>query len=72
MEEEKIQKRQVGLGKIILGIFLILVLIMAGNLKYILDWSTGELQGYNLVSVIIILVSIYLIVKGFYGRTKQS
>ena len=67
MEE---QKKNGGTKKIIfivVGILLILGTLAGGNLKYIFNWSTAELAGYNTWSLIAIIGGGYLI---YLGRKK--
>lgn len=49
---------------IVAGLFLLILAIIGGNLKYINNWSTAELVGYNLFGVFELFGGIYLIYKG--------
>lgn len=48
----------------VIGALLIIGTLAGGNLKYLADWSTAELVGYNVWSLIAIFGSAYLIYLG--------
>jgi len=65
MEEQK--KKKGSTKKVIffvIGVLLILGTLSGGNLKYIGDWSTSELVGYNVWSLIAIFGGGYLVYLG--------
>ena len=47
-----------------IGFLFFIGTIFGGNLKYIFDWSTAELIGYNLMSLISIFGGSYLFYLG--------
>lgn len=51
-------------NKVFCGIFLVAFPFISGMSQHIFDWSTAELQGYNLVPTAMILSGLYLIYKG--------
>lgn len=49
---------------LVVGILLVFGILISGNLKYIANWETAELIGYNIWSIISILGGGYLIYSG--------
>lgn len=58
------QEKKYGTIKFVIGILLIIGTLAAGNLKTITDWSTSELVGYNLWSIIALVGGVYLVYRG--------
>ena len=62
------QEKQKGTTKktvfLIIGILLLLGTLAGGNLSTITNWSTGELVGYNIWSIIAIGGGAYLVYLG--------
>ena len=54
-----------------IGILLIIGVVFGGNLRYLGDWSTAELVGFNLGSLLIILGGGYLAYWGL-GMKKNK
>lgn len=48
----------------VIGALLVVGTLFGGNLKYIGDWSSAELVGYNVWSVVAILGGGYLVYLG--------
>ena len=48
----------------VIGVLLIALPIVGGNLKYLTDWSTAELVGYNFSSLISIFGGGFLVYLG--------
>ncbi len=66
---EREQKKEKDLKKIIFGFLLIIIPLLAGMWKYILDWSTGELQTFNELTILTLFYGSYLIIRGFNQET---
>lgn len=56
----------------VLGLVLIIGTIAGGNLKYLGDWSTSELVGYNTWSIIAVVGGIYLVYWAFIKKQQKS
>ncbi len=48
----------------VIGVLLIIGTLAGGNFKYLADWSTAELIGYNVWSLVAIFGGAYLIYLG--------
>lgn len=66
---EREQKKEKNLKKIIFGFLLIIIPLLAGTWRYILDWSTGELQAFNELTILTLFFGICLIIRGFNQET---
>lgn len=54
---------------VVIGALLILGTLSGGNLKFLSDWSTAELVGYNVWSLISIFGGGYLV---YWGLKKKA
>ncbi len=54
------------------GLVLVLGTLFGGNLKYITDWSSAQLIGYNAWSLVAIFGGGYLTYWGLKGKKKQG
>lgn len=52
------------------GVLLVLGTVFGGNLQYLSDWSTGELVGFNVASLLSVIGGGYLAYRWF--KTKRS
>lgn len=64
MEQEKKKSTAKKTIFFIIGALLIVGTLTGGNLRYITDWSTAELIGYNTWSILAIFGGAYLIYLG--------
>jgi len=64
MEQEKKKGTAKKAIFFVIGALLIVGTLAGGNLQYITDWSTSELVGYNVWSIIAIFGGAYLIYLG--------
>ena len=64
MEEQKKSSATKKTFFFVMGALLVVGTLAGGNLKYIVDWSTSELVGYNTWSLIAIFGGTYLIFLG--------
>jgi threonine/homoserine/homoserine lactone efflux protein len=64
MEQEKKKGTTKKAIFFVIGAVLIIGTFAGDNLNHITDWSTGELVGYNICSIIAILGGIYLVYLG--------
>ena len=55
----------------IIGLLLIVGTLFGGNLKYITDWSSSELVGYNVWTLIAIIGGGYLCYWGLKPKKKE-
>ena len=54
------------------GAVLIIGVIAGGNLNNLSDWSTGELVGYNVGTLVFLIGGGYLIYRAFKKKEKAS
>lgn len=64
MEEQKKSSTTKKIIFFVIGALLIVGTLAGENLKYLTDWSTAELIGYNIWSLIAIFGGAYLIYLG--------
>lgn len=55
----------------IIGLLLIVGTLFGGNLKYITNWSTFELAGYNIGALFAIIGGGYLCYWGLQPKKKE-
>lgn len=70
MEQTPQPKRDIKAGYVVAGAFLLFIAFTGDNLKYITDWSTAELVGYNAWGVFLVGGSFFLIYKGLNNKKK--
>jgi len=56
----------------ILGILLVTYVLIGNNLSYITNWSTAELVGYNIWTVIVIIGAGYIIYRILNPKRKDA
>ena len=54
------------------GAVLIIGVIAGGTFSELSDWSTGELVGYNVVTLVFLIGGGYLIYRAFKRKEKAS
>ena len=64
MEQEKKKGTTKKAVFFVIGALLIVGTLAGGSLQYITDWSTSELVGYNIWSIIAIFGGAYLVYMG--------
>jgi hypothetical protein len=47
------------------GVLIALIPFITGSYKSLGDWSTSEMIGYNMFSVVLIVLGIFLLIKAF-------
>ena len=55
----------------VIGLLLVIGTLFGGNLKYIADWSSAELVGYNTWTIIAIFGGGYLAYWGLKPKKKE-
>lgn len=55
---------------LVLGPFLLFGALAGGNLKYMRDWNTAELTGFNMATLFMIFGGAYMTYWGLFGKRE--